>query len=288
MVSLVMGGVFLVLIIIAMVFFIGRYFVGKDAKAGFIKVSGRMEAREYHGSTKIAGRVDEISVEEGDFVTAGSIIGQIYSQQLKAMLESKQAGLSQAQANFSLAKLEYKRYSRLYQGKAIAKMEYDYIINKYKQAKDSLVIAEKELDKAKADLEDTKIIAPISGVIVTKIVRKGEVVGTGTPLVTIVNMDDLYLKVFLSTELAGKVSLQNEAKIFPDAFPNEDFPAFVDRIAQKAEFTPKNVETKSQRAKLVFEIKLQVKKNKDYKLKPGMPAEGVIKLNDKVSWSDIR
>jgi HlyD family secretion protein len=167
-------------------------------------------------------------------------------------------------------------------------MDYDYIDNKYKRAAEDLFIAEKDVSRAQADLEDTKILAPVSGIVVTKVVREGEVVAVGTPLVTIINMDDLYLKVFLSTELAGRVNLNDEAKVFPDALVRDEFEAYVDKISEKAEFTPKNVETKSQRAKLVFEIRLQIKENKNHKLKPGMPCDGVIKLGKSARWDEFR
>jgi HlyD family secretion protein len=283
-----LGVIFLALILVAVISFARTYLLSKGTSIAFMRVSGRIEGKEYHAATKVAGRVDKITVEEGDVVQVGCVIGEVYSQQLNAALAAARARYRQAESNFDLAQVEFKRYSRLYKGKAIAKMEYDYIKNKYKRAAEDLFIAEKDVDRATADLEDTKIIAPISGVIVTKIVRQGEVVAVGTPLVAMINMDDLYLKVFLSTELAGKVSLNNEAKVFADALTAEEFEAYVDKISEKAEFTPKNVETQSQRAKLVFEIKLRIKENKNHKLKPGMPCEGVIKINNSGSWAEYK
>jgi HlyD family secretion protein len=284
----ILGVIFLALIAMAVVSFFRMYFLNKNGASGFIKVSGRIEGKEYHAATKVAGRVDKITVEEGNEVKAGAIIGEVYSQQLNAALSAAKARYRQAESNFELAQVEFKRYSRLYKSRAIAKMDYDYVKNKYKRAAEDLFIAERDIDRARADLEDTKIVAPVSGVIVTKIVREGEVVAIGTPLVTIINMDDLYLKVFLSTELAGKVNLNDEARVFPDALANEEFIAYVDKISEKAEFTPKNVETQSQRAKLVFEIKLQIKENKNHKLKPGMPCEGVIRIDKASGWEQYK
>jgi HlyD family secretion protein len=136
--------------------------------------------------------------------------------------------------------------------------------------------ARKALDSAKADLEDSRVYAPINGIVVSKVVEPGEVVAGGTPLVTIIDMDALFLRVFLPTAKTGKLKIGNPVKIRPDALPSEEFQGYVYQISSKSEFTPKNVETKDQRAKLVFSVKIRIKDNKDRKLKPGMPSEATI------------
>lgn len=284
-VSMVLTLLILACVIYGGWFFLKTYVFKSGVAAGFLEVSGRMEGREHNAGTKVGGRVEEVFVSLGDSVKAGTPIGKIDSKQLEALFTEAEAKLKEAEANFKLAELEFKRYESLYEQKAVPKVDYDVAENKYTVAKESVVVAQKQLEKVKADLDDTTVRAPITGVVISKIVHPGEVVAAGTPLVTMVNMDDLYLKVFLSTELAGKVSIGNEAKIFPDAMPKEEFEAVVEKIGEKAEFTPKNVETKSQRAKLVFEIRLSVKKNKAYLLKPGMPCDAVIKINNAASWA---
>lgn len=283
----ILPAIFIGLILVGLFVFVKGCFHGGPGKA-FIEASGRIEGREYNVGTKVGGRIDDISISEGQNVEAGEVLAVVHSKQRVALLGAAEARLKEATSNLSLAKSEFERYDRLFKANAIAKMKYDRIENRYVQAKEDLVAAHREVDKMSADVEDTNIVAPISGTIVTKIVRTGEVVAEGTPLATLVNMDDLYLKVFLTTDRAGKVSLGDEAMIYPDAFPREKFEAFVQKVGQKAEFTPKNVETKSQRAKLVFEIKLQVKDNKSRKLKPGMPCDAVIKIDKKASWRSFR
>ncbi len=279
---------FAALVVFGGIVFIGTYFGGRSERAGFLDVSGRMEGREYHAGTKFAGKVDQMWVKEGQTVEAGQKIAHIHSRQLHAIIARAKAHLREAESDLNLAELQYQRYARLFRERAVAKTEYDHIENQYIQAKENVIASKREIDKLNADLEDTTIVAPISGVIVTKIVRKGEVIASGTPLVTIINMDDLYLQIFLSTDIAGKVNLGDEARVFPDAMPDEEFKAVVDRIAAKAEFTPKNVETKSQRAKLVFQIKLKILENTNHRLKPGMPANGTIKIDKKASWQSYR
>jgi len=286
--SMILVSIFIALILFGFMVLMGSYAKGTNLRRGFLEVSGRIEGREYHAGTRVAGRVDEMLVREGQVVEANQRIAHIYSRQRLALLGRSEARVKEAEANLRLAQIGYDRYGRLFAEEAIPKMEYDRVVNNYTVATEELIAAKKELEKRNADLQDTVIVAPISGVVVTKIVRIGEVIAVGTPLVTVINMDDLYLKVFLATDFAGKINLGDEARIFPDALPGDSFNAYVDRIAQKAEFTPKNVETKSQRAKLVFEIKLNVVDNKGRKLKPGMPCNGVIKIKKRTSWRSYR
>ncbi|MFC1576226.1 HlyD family secretion protein, partial [Candidatus Omnitrophota bacterium] len=282
--SMVLTIIFVVLIVYGLFVFAGTYIFKGGARKGFMEVSGRIEGYEYHAGTRVAGKVDKMYVEEGQKVEKGKPVAHIHSKQLEAILGRTEARLREAESNLHLAELESTRYTRLYKENAIPKMEYDRIVNTHTQAKEEVAAAQKEREKAKADLADTAIRAPVAGVVVTKIVRVGEVVAVGTPLVTMINMDDLYLQIFLATDVAGKVNLGDEAKVFPDSLPRDSFNAYVDKIAEKAEFTPKNVETKSQRAKLVF----QIKENTGHKLKPGMPSSGVIKTNKKLSWKHYR
>ena len=259
------------LVIFGIFVFINMYVSRANRNPDFIEVSGRIEGYEYHAGTKISGKVSKMYVDEGDVVSEGQQIALIQSRQLEA-------ALAEAKSDLQLAETEYERYSRLYEERAIAKMEFDRVNNRY-------TVAGEKVAAAQAAVDDTLIKAPISGTIALKIVRVGEVVSAGTPLVTIIDMNDLYLNAFLVTDIAGKVNLGNKARIYPDALPAEYFDAVVGKIAAKAEFTPKNVETKSQRAKLVFQIKLRVIENKGLKLKPGMPSSGVIKVNESIPWN---
>ena len=266
--------IFILLMVYGLFVFIGMYFSGEDMRKGFMNVSGRIEGYEYHASTRASGKVLEMFVDEGDNVTQGQVIATIQSKQQKALFE-------EANSKLHLAELEYNRYKNLFEKKAVAKNDYD-------RAKENYDVASETVARTKADLEDATVVAPISGTVVLKIVRPGEVVAAGTPLVTIINMNDLYMQIFLATDYAGKINLGDEAKIFPDALLKTDFLAYVNRISPKAEFTPKNVETKSQRAKLVFGMKLKVKENKGLKLKPGMPSSGVIKFAKKAKWNEYK
>lgn len=102
-----------------------------------------------------------------------------------------------------------------------------------------------------------------------------------------VDLNKLYLKVYINEPDIGKIRLGQEARIYVDAFPDRAFPAHVSRVAQRAEFTPKYVETREERVKLVFAVELLAENPEGY-LKPGMPGDGVIRVQEEVAWQRPR
>jgi HlyD family secretion protein len=135
--------------------------------------------------------------------------------------------------------------------------------------------AEALLEEAKANLAERKIYAPTDGTILSRPVEVGDVVSPGSPIFVMVDMNRLYLKVYIPEPEIPKIKLGDEAEITVDAFPGRTFAARVTKIYQQAEFTPKNVETKEERVKLVFGVELTFVKPEGL-LKPGMPADAAI------------
>jgi HlyD family secretion protein len=144
------------------------------------------------------------------------------------------------------------------------------------------------LDEAESVLKDLTITAPTGGTITTRMIDVGEVVSTGAPLLELVDLDRLYLKVFVPEVQIGKVRLDLPAKIYTDAFPDRPFDATVRYIASKAEFTPKEVQTPDERVKLMYPAKLYLNENPDHSLTPGLPADAIIRWKEDVAWSKPR
>jgi multidrug resistance efflux pump len=147
------------------------------------------------------------------------------------------------------------------------------------QAQTRLVQADKGVQQAQAQLEltDTQIEkliikAPVDGVVMVRSVQPGEEVQPGFTVLTLGQLSDLTIKVYIPEDLYGKINLGDKAQVSSDSFPNQTFEAVVVRIADQAEYTPRNVQTKNDRATTVFAIKLSVT-NPDGKLKPGMPVD---------------
>lgn len=156
---------------------------------------------------------------------------------------------------------------------------------------DELTALERQRDQAAAALTeiesvlaDLTITAPTAGTITTRMADVGEVVAAGSPLLEIVDLDRLYLKVYVPEVQIGKLRLGLPARIYTDSFPDQPFEATVQYIASRAEFTPKEVQTPDERVKLIYAVKLYVKENPDHRLTPGLPADAVVRWREEVGW----
>lgn len=243
----------------------------------------------------------------------------------EAQVGAAAARVQEANAVLVKNRLDYHRYRALFSRKVIPKRQLDQVTSAYQASEASYQASMKELARARAQLQqarlllktvtmkqeayeaaqasfkaaqaavreaqanlnDTYIFGPSRGTILTKEVEPGEVVNPGTPLFTMVNMDKLFLKVYINEPDIGKIRLGQEARIYVDAFPDRAFKAQVSRVAPRAEFTPKYVETRAERVKLVFAVELRAKNPEGY-LKPGMPGDGVIRVREGVPWQRPR
>jgi HlyD family secretion protein len=138
--------------------------------------------------------------------------------------------------------------------------------------------------EAESVLNDLTLVAPISGVITTRVRDAGEVIAAGSPVFDLVNLDRLYLKVYVPESQIGQLRLDLPARIFTDAFPGKQFAAAVRYIAARAEFTPKEVQTPDERVKLVYAVKLYLDANPDHRFTPGLPADAVIRWQEGIEW----
>jgi HlyD family secretion protein len=129
-----------------------------------------------------------------------------------------------------------------------------------------------------AQLADTRILAPAEGTVMARLAEPGELVAAGRPLATLVNLQDLYVRVYVPERDVGRIRLGNAARVSVDAFRDRVFTGVVSEVAQQAEFTPKDVHVKDEREKLVFGVKVRLE-NPDGLLKPGMPADVKIRVD---------
>jgi HlyD family secretion protein len=130
---------------------------------------------------------------------------------------------------------------------------------------------------AQINLDYAKLKAPISGWVLLKNIEAGEVVNVGTPVVTLGDIEDLWMNVYVDERSVGRLKLGDPVEIQVDAHPKETFVGKIVFISQEAEFTPKNVQTRDERTKLVYRVKVSIR-NQNQKLKPGMPADATLRL----------
>jgi len=134
-----------------------------------------------------------------------------------------------------------------------------------------------QLEAAKTQLGYTEIRSPLDGVVLTKNIEPGEFVNPGTPVVTIANIDDLWMNIYIPETQTGLVKLGQDVRVTVDSFPNEAFKGKITFVSAESEFTPKTIVTQEERIKLVYRTKVSLE-NTQQRLKPGMPADAEIPL----------
>ena len=140
------------------------------------------------------------------------------------------------------------------------------------QADDGVTESEAQLALLDLQIKKLTVTAPVGGIVLTRSVQPGEIIQAAMTAVTIAKLDTLKVTVYISEDRYGEVKLGDSATLSVDSFPNETFSATVTRIADQAEYTPRNVQTKEERQTTVYAVELSVK-NPDGKLKPGMPVD---------------
>jgi HlyD family secretion protein len=155
---------------------------------------------------------------------------------------------------------------------------------KLMQSEAQLAAAQAQIDQYRAIVAETEIKAPISGRVLFRIAEPGEIVQAGGNILLLVDLDDLYMTLYVDVVSAGKINVGDEALIWTDAYPDKPFPAKVTFVSSKAEFTPKEVQTREERQNLVFRVKITALNNNDRSLKPGMPGIGLIRTNNDIRW----
>jgi HlyD family secretion protein len=236
-------------------------------------------------------------------------------REAEARLRRTRADLAQAERDAQRAAMLVAKELIAPQEGEHARLKVEVAANAVREAEEGLVTSEKRLALARVGLQQIDILraerdalarqraqadallaeqqshvvdfsvkSPIDGRVLTRTVERGERVEAGTPLFTLVDLDRLYVKIYVPEPSIGKVALGQEARVYVDAYPGRAFPARVSRVAQEAEFTPKNVETREERVKLVFAVEVQLRENPEGVLKPGMPADALIRWRPDAPW----
>ena len=285
---------------------------------GLTRANGRIEVERVDISTKIPGRIAEIRVREGDFVLAGSLVARLDATELRAQHAATKAavlraeqGILQAEAevvsqeaSLAFAEIELKRAELLLQRAVVsistvdqrraqrdlAKAAVQGARAAVGDAQASLAVAEAQVAQIEAQLSETEIAAPVAGRVEYKLSQPGAVLGSGGRIVTLLDLSDVFMTIFLPTQDVGRIGLGDEARIVLDAAPEFTIPARVSFIAAEAQFTPKFVETASERDKLMYRVKLAIDPKlletyRDY-VKAGLTGNGYVRVQPEAAWPD--
>jgi len=277
-----------ILIIIAAVLVL--LFTGERKTA--ITGSGMIEVEEVDISARINGRIEKLTAAEGDLVEKGDTLGVIEHRELLARRRKALTGLNVAKLSLEEIRLKKKDFKKdlerireLYAVGDVAKKELENYELQYRllkmneeKAKENIEGVSADLELIKTQLENAFITSPISGVVLARNFEEGEAVFVGARIFRIGDLNRAWLKIYLPETEIGKISLGSEAEVHVDAYPDEVYKGRVTWISREAEFTPKNIQTKEERADLVFAVKITIP-NPEQKLLPGMPADAEILEN---------
>lgn len=284
--------------------------------AGIASGNGRLEAKLVDIAPKESLRVKQILFEEGDLVKPGDVVVQMDTSTLQAELEEARlnvvatqekeavlkATIARSKAQIDLAKVEVNRSKSLVAQRAGSQRELDVRNTTLKtttaalheeEAKLRTIQQEVNVTKAKVAtiqtrIDDATLRSPILGRVLYKLAEVGEVLGAGGKAMTLVNLEDVYMEIFLPSADAAKVRLGAEARIVGDHMADRAVPGVVSFVSPEAQFTPKQVETRSEREKLMFRVKIKVPEKIvssyiDY-VKTGVRGVGYVKLDPAVEW----
>jgi HlyD family secretion protein len=242
-------------------------------------------------------------VEEGDAVQAGQTIALVDSE--KTFLQNKQllAGMQElrqnrlsAQRSAALAREQYENTDKKYQRLKSLLAEGSSTQQQYDDVELALKAAQTQHENARtmlmaldakeaqlsaqleligSQLKDYRVIAPITGTVIDKYVESGEIARPGGPVVNLADLTRMWIKIYLKETDLARIRLNGGAELRVTAYPQQIFPGRIAQIADKAEFTPKNVQTREARADLVYAVKIMVD-NPEGILKIGMPADVIL------------
>ena len=297
------------------------------AHAGDLVLSGNIEVTDAQLGFKVAGRVVERLVSEGDNVKAGQLVARLDDAEQKEQVDLRRAELAGAEAALAeleagsrpqeiaasaatlrsaevdrdRARLDFTRQQELRGKEAISDREFEGAQAQLKVAEaraseaaertklvqegprvETIHQARARLDQARAavalaetQLENTRLLSPLTGVVLSHNIEPGEYVSPGTPVITVADIAHTWVRAYLNQTDLGRIRHGQKVTVRTDTFPDKSYEGTISFIASEAEFTPKTVQTPKERVKLVFRIKVDVANPKD-ELKPGMPADAIV------------
>jgi len=283
---------------------------------GISSSNGRIEAERIEIATKLAGRIAKVFVTEGDWVEAGQLIAEMETFDLDAQLHASEAAVRQAEqqklqaeallrqrrSEVFTTEAEFRRVEKLAKDGFHSEAQLDAQRTVLDTARAALAAAEAGIPLADANIAaaeasverlqsliaDGKLTAPRAGRVQYVLAHSGEILGAGGRVVTLTDLSDMYMSIFLPSGDAGRLAIGAEARIILDAIPDYVIPATVTFVASTAQFTPRSVETQEERNQLMFRVKLTIAPellaNYQDRARAGVPGVGYVLVKDGAVW----
>jgi HlyD family secretion protein len=283
---------------------------------GIVSGNGRIDAKLVDVAAKEALRVKQILVDEGAVVKPGQVLVRMDTVTLDSELAEAKAGINAAEEKLAIAKativkqrseihlaeIEAGRSRKLVDERAGSQRELDVRSAKVgttraslAEAQASLQTAMQEVEVARANAEtvqtrinDATLKSPVSGRVLYRLAEAGEVLAPGGKALTVVNLEDVYMEIFLPAKAAARTKIGAEGRITVDYDTKHAVAGQVTFVSPEAQFTPKQVETRSEREQLMFRVKIQIPKELAShfieRIKTGVRGVGYVRVDDDAEW----
>jgi HlyD family secretion protein len=273
-----------------------------------VVLSGTLEARTVNVGSLVGGRVTKTLIDEGMHVDAGQLLVTLETETIDHQLSEQRAAIAAAQAALakalagprpeeiskassiaSNAEMERHRQDRLYRDGIVAKGIAEDAATKARTSADDLRILQKgtrkeDIDAARAEVEtqqrkfetlmkqraETSVVSTVNGIVQSFGLRTGDIVAPNQTVAEILESSQLWVRVYVPETELGLIAVGQTVRVHVDTYPNETFAGHIASVSSQGEYTPRNVQTRAQRAEQVFGVKVLVDPNP--KLKAGMAA----------------
>lgn len=298
--------------------FVLQFLQKPELPPGIASGNGRIEAIEVDITTKFGGRLAAVLANEGDTVDVDQALAQIDTKELDAQLRRAEAEvrrarqeknsavavIAQRKSELSLEKKDLERSKGLYENDNISLEQLQRDETAVQTAKAALAAAQAQFftteaaieaaiantELLKVQIEDSVLKAPIAGRVLYRLVEPGEVLPAGGKVLTVLDPYDVHMTIFLPTQHAARLAVGADARVVLDGIPDMVIPARVTFVAPRAQFTPKEVETRTEREKLMFRIKVKIQseflKTHVELTKTGVPGEAYVRIDSNAEWPD--
>jgi len=284
-----------------------------EVDVGF-KIPGRVVERAVDegmavSSGQLVARLDsaelegEVGLREAELQAAAAALQELAAGSRPQEIARARAGLAAARAEADRLSREFVRARALHARDVISRQEleraqaaFEVAEERGKEARENLLLAEEgarkeQIEQARARVRQAKealelartrlsyatVASPLAGIVLSKNAEPGDYVAAGTPVVTVGNLSEVWLRAYVEETDLGRIKLGQPVDVTADTYPGKIYAGRVSFISSQAEFTPKNVQTRKERVKLVYRIKVDIA-NPSMELKPGMPADGAIRI----------
>ncbi len=285
---------------------------------GIVWGNGRIEADQVDIAAKYPGRIESLNVQEGDMVAEGDALAKMETAEVKAAFDRAEAEAAlareiqvesealvvQRRSEQRYAEQELARARTLMAKGHISRSVFDQRESErdvavaavgaaeahVETAKRQIAAADAEVRRIRSQLDDSTLTAPGNGRVLYRLAEPGEVVAGGEAILTLLDLDQVYMEIFLPAGDAAQVALGAEARLVLDILPDYAVPAVVSFVSPEAQFTPKQVETLSEREKLVFRVRLRIPRElvaeRIEHVKTGLRGLGYVKLSPSLAWPE--